>query len=113
MSVNIYITGTQDCVVIKTGKKFVNTVMFSAIQTPTHVTYAILDAEDKAQAYIDWVLSHGEDEQVPIYTEEDIFGRGEPIGWQTYNYCKEHVAEFKEWMELMKKEEFDVNFGSI
>jgi len=110
---NIYITGTQDCMVIKTGKKFVKTVEFGAIQTPTDVTDTILEAEDKAQAYIDWVLSIGEDEQEPIYAEEDIFGLGEPVGCQTFNYCKEHVAEFKEWLELMEREGFDVNFNRI
>jgi len=110
---NLYIFGTQECKVIETGEPFTRHSQFKTMQTPTEVTRKLLASEDVAQAYIDWVLSRGKDEQLPVYAENDYFRDGEPIGYKTVNWGKEHVADFKRWLTWMEEQGWDVHFEEL
>ena len=110
MSTNIHISAEREVQVIKTGKVSKQTIYFGEGQTPTDVTYQIMAAEDKVQAYKDWVLSISEDVEEPVYAEDDIFQEDEPIGTETYNSGKEHVAKLDAWLKEALEEGYDIEF---
>lgn len=65
------------------------TIYFNAYQTPTNVTWQIMDSEDKIEAYIDWVLENWD---VDEFDEEDDF---------MLNLGKYHVDELRAWLKVM------------
>lgn len=110
MSTNIHIVGIREVMVVKTGKVSTQSIKFGEWQTPTAVTYQIMAAADKVQAYKDWVLSVSEAEEQPVYAEDDIFGEDEPIGTELYHSGLEHNAEFDEWVKNATEEGYDIEF---
>ena len=86
-------------------------VQFEAYQTPSAVSYEIVGSENPAEAYAAWVLKErSEDEEVPIYGEDDVFGDEEPVGYRTYNAGREHVRDFRTWLAGMEEGGYTVKF---
>lgn len=116
MSMNIMISATRKISFTKkNGQQCTDTqtiVMIGTVQTPTKETYKIINSADQAQAYIDYVTEFcSEDIQVPIYGEDDDFGEFEPVRFDTYNYGKEHIAQFKEWMSNAIEDGYTIEFS--
>lgn len=99
MSMNLHVNAVLECVVVNTGKPKSVIESYKLWQTPTKITTAILQEEDKLKAYCDWVLSVSKDEEIPVYADNNFFREGPPIGVETVNYGKEHIAEFAEWIQ--------------
>lgn len=109
MSINIHFEGTRDILVIKTGKQDVQSVFFREVwQTPTKVTDKILKSEDPFQAYRDWVLENQEDQTEPMYADDDVFHTGPIVGYETFNYGKEHIKDFDGWLKMMEEDGYTV-----
>ena len=117
MSMNIFITAERKITFKKKdGKRSgsVQKVEFSTYQTPTRVTYDILESKDPAQTYIDWVLAEVSiDEVEPVFADDDIYGEGKPVGTAIYNAGKEHVEEFRTWIQQVEEDGFTVKFEMI
>ena len=117
MSMNIMITAERKVSFKnKAGKRCtsIQTVKFDALQTSTSVTYEIVESNSPATVYIDWVLSQcSRDETFPIYADDDIFQEREPVGFEIYNFGKEHVQKFSEWMTEVEEQGFTVKFEVI
>jgi hypothetical protein len=88
----------------------IQTLTFGALQTPTKVTYGILESDSPIQAYTDWVLGNSEDQTIPIYAESDLFSDGPPVGVETYNVGKEHVERLLEWLSTVDEQGFTIKF---
>ena len=74
MSTNINIFAERKIEVVKTGSRQTQREKYRHVwQTPTKDTEKIMQAEDKKQAYINWVLSISKDEFVNTYTNKNIF----------------------------------------
>jgi hypothetical protein len=100
----------------KNGKRSggIQSSEFRALQTPTQVTYEILESNDPAQTYIDWVLAEcSQDEIEPVFAEDDIWQEGEPVGTRVWNHGKEHVEEFRAWIKDVEENGFTVKFEMI
>lgn len=110
MSTNIHIKASRQIIVVKTGKTDMQTVYFNQWQTPSVDTYAIMESKDPIQAYKDWALREQEDQVENVYAEDDYFEEGEPIGTRTFNYGKEHVAEFEAWIREVEEAGYIVEF---
>lgn len=108
MSMNLHVEATRPTKVNVKGveKTSQETISFDLWQTPTKVTYDILEQEDKLQAYIDWVKSISQDRQWPIYAEDDIFSQRDPIRFETVNDGDIHIEYLKEWIEYCNDEDF-------
>lgn len=108
MSMNLYVEAKRPTKVIVKGieKTSEETIHFDLWQTPTKVTYDILEQEDKLQSYIDWVKSISEDRQSPIYAEDDIFGQQAPIRYETVNDGNLHIESLQEWVQYCNDEDF-------
>jgi hypothetical protein len=117
MSMNIYITATRKITFKKkNGKRSgdTQTVKFNAWQTPTVVSYGIIDSKEPRQAYVDWILREcSVDREFPVFADDDIFGDGEPVGVEIINEGKAHVEEFRAWINQVEEEGFTVNFEVI
>lgn len=113
MSTNILIKGVRHLQVIKTGDVVSQTELFPVLQTPSDVTYKIVESGDKVQAYRDWVLSISEDVEEPMYATDDIYQVGEPIGTKTYNSGKSHIERLNAWIEMMTLEGYDIEFDTL
>lgn len=110
MSINIRIGGIREVTVVKTGAITTQTDKFEVWQTPSAVTRQIMAAEDKVQAYKNWVLSISEDVEAPVYAKGDIFCEKEPIGIEVYNVGKEHIVQFDEWLQMMATGGYNIEF---
>lgn len=109
MSMNIQFFGVREVQVVKTGKISKQEIRFDQLQTPTRVTYEIMESADKVQTYKDWVLREcSVDEEFPLYAEDDVFGEKDPIGVEIYNAGKEHISKFDAWVKMCEEEGFEV-----
>lgn len=99
MSMNLHVYATANAIVVGTNKEIKITRSFDLWQTPTKVTYACLESEDVATAYIDWVRSVSEDEKIPIYAPDDYICENDPIGYKVVNYGQDHIKCLLTWIE--------------
>jgi len=117
MSMNILITATRKVTFKKkNGKRGgeIQNVEFRALQTPTQITHDILASKDPAQTYIDWVLRDcSRDVVLSVFAPEDIWGEGEPVGTSVWNAGKEHVEEFRAWVNSVEEEGYTLKFEMI
>lgn len=112
MSTNIHINGTRTVQVLKTNKQCEQTIKFEPYQTPSKVTFEIMQSDDKVQTYKDWVMSVSDDVEEAIYASLDIFEENEPIGTRTYNPGREHLIEFDAWLTEAANEGYAVEFAA-
>jgi hypothetical protein len=117
MSMNVYISASRE-VSFKRKDGSISTETqtdkFDAYQTPTDVTYDIVESDDPVQAYIKWVedvCSH--DEQMAVYADDDLFNEGEPVGFVVYNSGKEHIQSFREWINEVEEAGYVVTLEVI
>ena len=113
MSMNIHIEADREIEIVKTGKRETQTIFFDEWQTPTEVSKHIMAQPDRIQAYIDWVMAKQVTETVPVYAESDLFGEGEPIGFEEFNYGAEHVELLKEWIRQAEEEGYEVTVSMM
>ena len=113
MSMNILIEARRQVQVVKTGRISEQCIRFDAWQTPTYVTQAIVISNRPASVYKAWVNVYAEDETVDVFAEDDPFGERDPIGTETFNASKEHVAEFDDWLKMCEAEGYEVSFHMI
>ena len=113
MSINLHIVAQREIEVVKTGVRQTQYVDYRFTwQTPTEVTGRIMQATDRKQAYIDWVMSTSTDWVVSItYAEEDVFCDN-PIGTEVYNSGKEHIDDFTAWCNYMETNGYEIKFES-
>ena len=57
MSMNLHLCGKREVVVKKTGKSSIQYKEIDLIQTPTEVTYKLMEAENIFEAYKEFVLT--------------------------------------------------------
>jgi len=113
MSMNIEIMAVAKSMIIKTGEVFDNTVYLNVIQTPTDVTYKIMKAENKMEEYENYVTSVSEDDEVPVFAEDDVFQEGDPIGYETVNEGEEHLVELHNEVTHYTNKGYDIIFDVI
>jgi len=103
MSMNIRISATREVMVIKTGEKSSEQIYFDCWQTPTKVSYDIIEKENPVEAYKQWVLDKNCVDTYDIFEPDDIFNERNPIGEKTINYSEVHVNVLNEWIEDCEK----------
>jgi hypothetical protein len=116
MSMNVFISATRKVTFKKkNGKRGggIQTEVFDALQTPTKVTYEIVNSGNPQQAYIDWVKTMSRPEQMPVYADDDIFGEGAPIGFEEYDFAQEHIDKFRDWTASVEEDGYTVKFEVI
>ena len=109
MSMNIAIVASRKVIVLSTGAPETQTQRPRVWQTPTDVSYKIQASEHPLQAYRDWVLSVSTDETVSVYSEDDLFCDGEPIGFKTINNGKEHIAELEDQIAQLQSSGYTIS----
>lgn len=116
MSMNVYIYAERKVVAkLKNGEEIASlqTEKWNACQTPTNDTYAIVSSGNPKQAYVDWCLNRSHIEQIPVYAKDDYFCEREPIGYEEYDFYKDHVAQFNQWYDIMDEQGYTVKFEII
>lgn len=109
MSMNLHLAANLDAET-KIGKKVI-TERFELHQTPTRITYEILECKNNDlifQAYSGWILSIFDDHFENVHAEDDFFCEKEPIGKEVHNRGKDHLKELKEWLDDHK--EWDIKW---
>ena len=110
MSTNLNIFAEREIEVVKTGSRQTQRVNYLYTwPTPTEVTKKIMQATDRKQEYIDWILYISEDEIVNVYAEDDHFEEN-PICTKVLNTGKEHINNFIKWCNYMEKEGYEIKF---
>jgi hypothetical protein len=105
---NIHISATREAMVIKTGETFTQTIRFDCWQTPTKVSYQIIENENPLEAYKEWAIDRKDVGTFLIYEEGDFFKEREPIGESIVNYSEDHVNELNEWIEMCAECDYDI-----
>jgi hypothetical protein len=116
MSMNVFITAQREVTFKrKSGEPGTDTQVekFSTWQTRTATTYKILGSDDPITAYCEYILTLSEDEEEPVYAPDDVFCEQKPIGTRIYNPAKEHVKDFKEWINLVEENGYTVKLEMI
>ena len=111
MSRNIRIEARRIIQVVKTGAIDTQTTEFDVWQTPTRVTWDIMNPESvdlRLQAYRDWVISACEDEIENVYAEDDPFQECNPVGTVVINFGRDHISKLDEWLRLVELEGWEV-----
>lgn len=98
MSMNVHIVGEREILIPSINKKDIQRTSFNCLQTPTKVSYEILNSENCIQAYKEWILGRFKDEVVDVFADNDPFCEREPIGTKIYNYGIIHTQELEEWI---------------
>jgi hypothetical protein len=86
MSMNVYISAKREIVTVKSGIKDTQYIRFNAWQTPTDVTYKIVNSENQQESYIEWVMQQSDD-----YAEEHV---KDLIEWINDCVSKDYLVEF-------------------
>ena len=121
MSMNLYVEGTRKATVMVKGKEktITDRTSFKLWQTPTKLTYEVLDlstTEQKVEAYIKWANT------VCDPYEEDIVDYNGPldenldypvIGRKMVYPAQEHANEFREWLQMCDDEDYQVDFYTL
>ena len=68
MSMNIYLEALMKVTSVKNGQTHYMSRKFDCYQTPTTITYKILDSNNKYKEYCDWVLTFPDE-----YSKEPIY----------------------------------------
>lgn len=116
MSMNIEIIAVRNITAIyKNGKSVIEEQQdrFNCIQTPTEVTYNIINVDDKKQAYIDYVKSLSNPQQQAVYADNDIFETGPIIRYNTYDWTIDHLEQFEEWVTDVENRGFTIEYEMI
>lgn len=82
----------------------------SVWQTPSEVTWRILDSSDPAQAYMDWAMSITSTVSSPVYADDDIWCEHEPVGTVHSHPGEEHCAELAHWINNVRSRGFDIKW---
>lgn len=112
MSMNFYISAKREILIVGTGETDYQWERFDVWQTPTNVSYSLLNSENPIESYINWVNERGKTliREVPVYDPNDIFCEGEPIGTELYDPAKEHIDELRKWLTMIEKGKYKLEF---
>lgn len=110
---NLHLSGKREVTVKKTGKTYKQTIDFDLWQTPTSVTIDACNSFNPKDFYISWASQFDEDEQDPIYADDDIFCEQTPIRYNIRNDFKSHIKELNEWWSMCEEEGYEVYFYSL
>lgn len=115
MSMNILITAHRDVKVVKSGKITRQSITFNVWQTPTTVTYNILNSSNKAETYKNWIRAESANMDLDenLFDEDDNLEEREPIGKRIYNPGLHHIELFDEWLNMCDEEGYTVEFEMI
>ena len=113
MSMNVYIYGVRDIKVLSTDKIEEQTIYFPGVmQTPTKVTYSIVNAENPFDVYAEYIMNTTQEETDDVlqYDENimDVVKTGETY---TYHPGKDHLAELEKWIIDAKNQGYTVKYG--
>ena len=89
------------------------TIRFNAIQTPTEVTHKIIASLSPLASYKDFVKSLRQVELIPIFADDDLFGDGEPVGFQEYDWVEEHLKSLDAWIMNCEDHGFTISVEMV
>ena len=98
MSMNLNLCATREVIVKKTGKPSVQHEKFDLIQTPTEVTYKIMESKNIFEAYKEYVLTlvdktdTKENQELRLYDLNDILDSTE--AWMKHREEAGYTLEF-------------------
>ncbi len=99
----------------KNGKRGndIQTVNFNCVQTPSKITESIISHENPINAYIDYIKSLSNPEQVPVYADDDFFMEREPVSFKHYDWTAEHIELLNKWIFEKEEEGYIINHFAI
>jgi hypothetical protein len=107
MSMNLNIQAVRKVMVIKTGKVRNQSLDFDCVQTPTRVSYEIMEMADKIAGYKAYVMSISQDEEEELYADDDYMCE-EPIGTRTVNRGADHCRDLDMFLSTCADEGYDI-----
>ena len=110
MSTNIHFFAHRSITVNKTGKVETQKIYVSPVwQTPSVATAEIIKCDNPIQGYVNWVLENFDrDQQTEVYADDDVFGEGEPVAFETRNEGREHVESFLKTVEKLIEDGWEI-----
>lgn len=117
MSMNIHLraelSGTFTSDDSKKTCKHKFTEWFDCYQTPTEVSYHIIDVNDfdeRTKRYEEYVLSITSETEVNVYADDDYFGLKDPIGTRKEHFGKQHIKELHNFIRKYKEEGYSLEW---
>jgi len=112
MSMNFHISAKREIFVPATNEYDYQYETLWVYQTPTKVTEQLIESENPLGSYIEWVRKNfSMNEEISIYSEDDIFGEYEPVKTVTVNEAEEHITELLEKISTLKEKGYELEFS--
>ena len=123
MSMNISIKGIREIFVPTTNKKDTQYISFDCWQTPTSVSYNILNSDDPIEEYRQWVLRNSKPEleekfydyEIAVYyelTDPDLPNykpkTSDMVYYEPFDLGYQHIQELNEWISDIESEGYMV-----
>lgn len=103
MSMNVYFEAVRDITVNKTGEVTTQLVCYDVWQTPTNVTYEIVNSKNPVEAYCEWVRKISEDEEIEVLDDNDVV-----VSRVIVNTGDGHIKDLLEWVEIMRNDSYEI-----
>lgn len=113
MSMNLYVEASREVIVVKTGKKEIETCEYELWQTPTNVTRKALARDNPIEVYRKWVQGvHTAEYKEPIYDEKLLndYDVEKVIGYKTISFGEQHLKELASWIERIQESGYEIKF---
>ena len=113
MSMNFHITAVRNIVVVKTGASDTQYCNYQTWQTRTETTREILASSDPVAAYKTWVMGIAQDENVPVYNEDDPLGDFSPVEYKIVNNGEQECTQLDRWIAEVTSQGYELEFCSL
>jgi len=100
MSINLLITAHRVVKVVKSDKTTRQCISFNTWQTPTSVTYDIINSPNPIEAYKNWIRTKSDKMDI----DKSIFDKNDHLY---------HIELFDEWLNMCDEEDYTVEFEMI
>ena len=118
MSTNLQIYATRKVITLQ-NKESEQIIYFTDMfQTPTKVTYEILNSDDILRSYKEWVYSLGyPDKIVPVFKDYSDYidycvneDDSNKIGTKISNIAIDHIDVLYKWIELCESDGYEIKY---
>ncbi len=115
---NLKIFATRKVITMQNKESEQKIYFDELFQTPTSVTYDILNSDDILHAYKEWVYSLGyQDEINPLFKDYSDYidycmtdDDSNKIGTKISNIAIDHIDKLYTWIELCESEGYEIKF---
>jgi ABC-type polysaccharide transport system permease subunit len=104
------IVATRQIQIIKTSAYETQFEYFASWDVPRGILNTILNSENPALEYTNWILSETGIEQIPVYFDGDYFQQGPIDYYKEVHVGEEHIEDLVDWIRCYENRGYDIEY---